>query len=331
LVERFLTTLSFTLKLRWSMNEAPRHLRAPDPHPGRRAFLLAALLSTAAAFPGSQDRPRHAAPLDPPLGAPLDPQPPVSAPVDPAPVDPAPPAQIIPGRQQPPSRADIVKAFSGRAANYWGLEAPGALTRLAPGTQGIAVTVDFCGGQNGSEVDQRLLSVLRERHVPATLFLNSRWIAANPATARQLAADPLFEVANHGTTHRPLSTTGKSAYGIPGTQDAGEVYDEVMTNDATLTQLTGTRPRFFRAGTAFLDDIAVQIIGALGLTPAGFSINADGGATYPAATVAREAAKARPGDIIICHGNHPRGGTAEGMARALDAIATGGTPFIRLP
>lgn len=231
----------------------------------------------------------------------------------------------------PPSRGDVINAFGGRNPRYWGLEAPGALTRLAPGTPGIAVTVDFCGGPGGNDIDQALLTALRERRVPATLFLNSRWIAANLGAARQLAADPLFELANHGTSHRPLSTTGKSAYGIPGTQNAGEVYDEVMTNDATLTQLTGARPRYFRSGTAYLDDVATQIIGALGLTPTGFSINADGGATYPAATVAREAAKARTGDIIICHGNHPGAGTAEGMARALDSLTTRGTPFVNLP
>jgi hypothetical protein len=68
----------------------------------------------------------------------------------------------------------------------------------------------------------------------------------------------------------------------------------------------------------------------LGLVPAGFSINADGGATYPAPTVAREAAKARPGDILICHGNHPGAGGADGMARALDNLASRGTPFVRL-
>jgi peptidoglycan/xylan/chitin deacetylase (PgdA/CDA1 family) len=40
--------------------------------------------------------------------------------------------------------------------------------------------------------------------VPATLFVNARWIEANPRQFRQLAADPLFEIANHGTEHRPL-------------------------------------------------------------------------------------------------------------------------------
>ena len=37
-----------------------------------------------------------------------------------------------------------------------------------------------------------------------------------------------------------------------------------------------------------MDDVAVDILNALGVKPAGFSINGDGGATYPAAVVAKE-------------------------------------------
>ena len=277
--------------------------------------LLATGLATAAAFPDKQRPVQQAAAP----GA----EPDFAAAGGPAPVTAAPATAL-------PSRIQTINAFAGRTPRYWGLEAPGARTRLPTGTPGIAVTVDFCGGPGGSGFDQGLLTVLGDRHVPATLFLNSRWIAANAAPARQLAADPLFNLANHGTTHRPVSTNGKSAYGIQGTLNTGEVYDEVMTNDATLTQLTGKRARFFRGGTAYLDDVACDIVTSLGLVPTGFSINADGGATYPAATVAKEASVARPGDIVICHGNHPGSGTAEGMKRALDTLAGRGTPFVPL-
>ncbi|MDQ0118680.1 peptidoglycan/xylan/chitin deacetylase (PgdA/CDA1 family) [Pseudarthrobacter defluvii] len=161
--------------------------------------------------------------------------------------------------------------------------------------------------------------------------MNSRWINANAGAVRELAAEPLFELANHGTTHRPLSTTGNSAYGITGTKTIEEVYDEIMANDAQLTAVTGSRPRYFRSGTAYLDDVAADIVNSLGITPAGFSINADGGATFPPDTVTREAAKATPGDIIICHGNHPGRGTAQGLAVALDKLTATGKRFIRLP
>lgn len=300
------------------MDQTPRHLRQAGSEPTRRAVVLAALVAVAAALPDGVGRATEARASGALPGPSAYPAPPAL------------PAQTLPQTPQAPSRAEVIATFGGRSPRYWGLEAPGSLIRLAPGTPGVAVTVDFCGGLGGNGYDHRLLTALRERQVPATLFLNSRWIAANPATAQQLAADPLFELANHGTSHRPLSTTGKAAYGIPGTQNAGEVYDEVMISDAILTQLSGTRPRFFRPGTAHLDDVAADIVGRLGLVPTGFSINADGGATYPAPTVAREAAKARPGDIIICHGNHPGAGSAEGMALALDNLSSRGTRFVHL-
>ena len=311
---------------------APRHLGQDGKGPGRRAVLLAAVLTLSAAVPDLQPHPKHEAE---PQGTPGGDEGAagVSSPVvntGPDGDEPAPPPATRPAAPVP-SRMQIVDTYGKHQARYWGLEAPGVLTRLPPGPQGIALTFDFCGGSGGSGYDQALVDTLRQRHVPATLFLNSRWITANPATARQLAADPLFEVANHGTSHKPLSTTGNTAYGIPGTKNAGEVYDEIMPNDGVLAGITGKRPRYFRPGTAYMDDVAVDILGALGVKAAGFSINGDGGATFPAAVVAKEVGRARAGDVVICHGNHPNGGTAEGVKQALDKLLAAGMSFTHLP
>ena len=104
--------------------------------------------------------------------------------------------------------------------------------------QPAVVTLDACGGRNGSGYDEALIEVLRRLAVPATLFLNLRWIDANPGIARELADDPLFELANHGTAHKPLSVSGAEAYGIPGTASVGDVFDEVMGGHARLAELT---------------------------------------------------------------------------------------------
>ena len=306
---------------------APRHLGQDGKGPGRRAVLLAAVLTLSSAVPDLEPHPQHGPEAQ--GGAGEYDNTAVSSPVlDTGPDGDSP----APARSAPPaaSRAQIVDAFGKRPARYWGLEAPGVLTRLPASPQGIALTFDFCGGPGGSSLDQALLDTLRQRHIPATLFLNSRWISANPAAARQLAADPLFELANHGTSHKPLSTTGNTAYGIPGTRNAGEVYDEVMPNDGVLAGITGTRPRYFRPGTAFMDDVAADILKALDVKPVGFSVNGDGGATYPAPVVAREVGKAKPGDVVICHGNHPSGGTAEGVKQAVDKLLAGGMSFTHL-
>ncbi|HXZ72816.1 MAG TPA: polysaccharide deacetylase family protein [Streptosporangiaceae bacterium] len=208
---------------------------------------------------------------------------------------------------------------------------PGLTRALPTARRVIALTFDACGGRGGSGYDQNLIDFLRRREVPATLFLNSRWIDANPAPFRQLAGEPLFEIANHGTRHLPLSVTGRSAYGIAGTQNAGEVYDEIAGNQAAkLTRLLGVPPRFFRSGTAYCDDIAARIVTDLGERFVSFSVNGDGGATFTPGQVRRAVTAAASGSIVICHMNHPERGTARGIAAAVPYLLASGYCFVRL-
>ncbi|WP_345346376.1 polysaccharide deacetylase family protein [Actinoallomurus liliacearum] len=212
----------------------------------------------------------------------------------------------------------------------WGFDAPGVVHTLPTTQRVIALTFDACGGPGGSGYDRKLIDFLRRREIPATLFLNSRWIDANPAVFRRLAAEPLFEIANHGTRHRPLSVTGRSAYGIAGTRNAGEVYDEVAGNHVKLSRLLGAPPRFFRSGTAYCDDIAARIVTDLGERFAGFTVNGDAGATFTPEEVRRTVTAARGGSIVICHMNRPTGGTARGIAAAVPHLLASGYHFVRL-
>lgn len=236
-------------------------------------------------------------------------------------IHPAPPAV---------TRAQVVACYGRLKPHTWGFEAPGVVHALPTAQDVIALTFDACGGPGGSGYDRKLIDFLRRREVPATLFLNSRWIDANPAVFRRLAREPLFEIANHGTRHRPLSVTGRSAYGIAGTRSAGEVYDEIAGNHTKLARLLGAPPRFFRSGTAFCDDIAARIVIDLGERFVGFSVNGDGGATFTPEEVRRTVGAARSGSIVICHMNHPEGGTAEGIAAAVPHLLASGHRFVRL-
>ncbi|MER5883697.1 polysaccharide deacetylase family protein [Streptomyces sp. NPDC001941] len=204
------------------------------------------------------------------------------------------------------------------------------LTRLPTHSAGIALTFDACGSVKGKGIDTALVAVLRKLSVPATLFLNARWIRANPQATAELAGDPLFELANHGTAHVPLSVTGHTAYGITGTRSAAEVYDEVVGNQDGMTRFPGRAPRFFRPGTAHCDEVASEIVTALGLRCAGFTVNADEGATAAADTIAGRLAEAPTGAIVLAHMNHPEGSTALGYARALPLLLDRGTRFVRL-
>ena len=198
----------------------------------------------------------------------------------------------------------------------------------ADGRARIALTFDACGGKHGSGFDERLISGLVDRGVPATLFVNLRWIEANPDVVKDLLTEPRFELGNHGTRHIPLSVTGREAYGIAGSASASEAVAEVWECHQRLAELLGAPPRFFRSGTAHYDDVGVAIATALGGTPLGFSLNGDAGATFPAATVRSEVRSARPGGIVIAHFNRPDSGTAKGMLAAVDDLMAEGVEFV---
>ncbi|GAX57220.1 polysaccharide deacetylase family protein [Streptomyces olivochromogenes] len=240
------------------------------------------------------------------------------------------PTATAPSASRAVTRADIVARYGHAVPHTWGFDAPAVVHALPTTRRVIALTFDACGGPGGSGYDRALIDFLRRREIPATLFINSRWIDANPAVFRRLAAEPLFEIANHGTRHRPLSVTGRSAYGIPGTRSAAEVYDEISGNQTKLTRLLGTPPRFFRSGTAYCDDVAARIVTALGERFVSFSVNGDGGATFTPEQVRTTVAAAPGGSIVICHMNHPRGGTARGITAAVPQLLATGHSFTRL-
>lgn len=175
--------------------------------------------------------------------------------------------------------------------------------------------------------------------MPATFFLNSRWVAANPQLAAEFIAEPLFRVENHGTRHVPLSVDGRAAYGIAGTASIDEARDEILGNKGTLEQQFRHPTSWFRSGTAHYDDVSVEMARRLGVQIAGFAVNADGGATLPQAAVTKAIVEAPSGSIIICHMNQPSSDTAAGVRGALQQIfgepghpkPDAGVEFVQLP
>lgn len=218
------------------------------------------------------------------------------------------------------TREQVVARFGGKPAGAFGLEVKGIALGLPAKAQGVALTFDACGGPHGEGFDSVLIEALRKHRAPATLFINQRWAKANRKLTAELAADPLFEIANHGTTHAPLASRGQAAYKIPGTASIGAAYDEVMGNQAYLAEHFGVEARFFRSGTAHMDELSTRMTRELGLIPMNFTVNLDAGATFPAATVSAQVAGMRRGDVGIGHFNRPDSGTGRGVASALPGL-----------
>lgn len=227
-------------------------------------------------------------------------------------------------------KRQLVERYAGQVPKEWGETVTGVKTRLKSGEKVVALTFDACGSGKGMGVDRELIAFLEREQIPATLFINARWIGPNQETFDRLAGNSLFEIANHGYRHRPASVNGRSVYGISGTRDVGELIDEIELNARYIGELTGKRPRYYRSGTAYYDEFAVKIAGDLGEQIAGFSVLGDAGATWSAEQVKKALLTVRPGDIVILHMNHPEAGTGRGVMAAVPELKKRGFRFVRL-
>ncbi len=224
----------------------------------------------------------------------------------------------------------IVAEFSGKTPKEWGETVTGVRTELATDDIVMALTLDACGSPKGKGFDATLINYLEKEKIPATLFVNARWIDANPDLFLRLAANPLFEIANHGMLHKPASVKGRSAYGQRGTRDVAELVDEIEMNSMKIEKLTGKKPKYYRSGTAFYDEVAVAAANRLGCEVVGFNVLGDAGATYTGDQVRDALLKADPGAIVILHMNHPEGQTAAGVVAAIPELRKRGFRFVKL-
>jgi peptidoglycan/xylan/chitin deacetylase (PgdA/CDA1 family) len=247
----------------------------------------------------------------------------------------------------PPAVADVTRVdpravtrrYAGIRPASWGTALPGVLGRAPVRTVVVrgrrhpvaCLTFDACGnpaaGSASNGFDEELVDFLRERRVQATLFISKRWATARPRLAAALAKDPLFEIGNHGTLHRPVTVDGRAAYGVAGSPNAAEAVREVWESTLHLQRLVGRRPTLFRSGTAHYDDVGVAIVRALGQLPVGFGTNADFGATASAATVEGQLRGLVAGGISLAHFNRPHGSTAEGVRAAVPRLRDAGFVF----
>lgn len=103
-----------------------------------------------------------------------------------------------------------------------------------------------------------------------------------------------------------------------------------MSNHDTVRELTGIEMTLFRSGTAYYDEVAVQLAQELGYDVVNFDILGDAGATFTSAQVKQALLSAKPGSIVLLHMNQPQSGTAEGVKQAIPILLAQGYKFVLL-
>jgi peptidoglycan/xylan/chitin deacetylase (PgdA/CDA1 family) len=192
----------------------------------------------------------------------------------------------------------------------------------------LALTLDACTGK----FDYDLIEFLIVNRIPATIFATKKWLEENPFGVSIIKAHlSLFDVENHGENHIPaVIGKGRKVYGIPGEPDVIHLRKEVIEGARAIEEVIGIMPRWYRGATAEYDPQAIAEIERMGYKIAGFSVNADVGATLSKVAIEERLKRVKAGDVIIAHMNRPASDTAEGLAASLKYLQAKGFVFVRL-
>src|SRR5512137_2250447 len=99
----------------------------------------------------------------------------------------------------------------------------------------VALTFDACPTGKEDEYDERVIEVLVREKVPATLFMSGRSVEKNKETAKALAQNPQFEIANHAFWHPHMLE-----------KDDERILGELRRTQDIIGKVTGKRPKYFR-------------------------------------------------------------------------------------
>ncbi len=192
---------------------------------------------------------------------------------------------------------------------------------LAPGPQGLAPVfnngvrrekvvaltfdADMTADQGpraarGERFDNpQLIGALKRLKVPATVFMTGRWAEEYPAQAKEIGADPLFEVANHSYSHYAFT---KDCYGLPtvGPKDmradverAFKAFEKAGVPDVVP---------YFRFPGGCYDRTALRALAANGVTAVQWDVvSGDAFATDANAVAQDVLGGVKPGSVVVMH------------------------------
>ena len=210
--------------------------------------------------------------------------------------------------------------------------------RLPPGKKVIALTFDFCE-QTGeiAGYDGAIVDTLRAGGAKATLFLGGKWMRSHKQRTAQLIADPLFEIASHGWSHRNLRLYSGADLQreVVGPQLAYEAARDELGAAQCLAASPATLPAMpqrmslfrFPFGACNADSLAA--VNATGLVPIQWNISTgDASPAQSAAAITASVVRAaKPGAIVLMHANGRGYNTAAALPQILSQLTRMGYRF----
>lgn len=189
-----------------------------------------------------------------------------------------------------------------------------AYENIVTHSNSVAITFDACDGKT----DFRILELIKEKKIPVTLFVTTKWINKNPEAIDFIIKNSkLFKIENHGTDHLEAILNKKGLYGLSTVKNIKGLEHEVLNNRETIKNVFKQDSNYYRTAGALYDDMSLNWLREQGIKVGGYTIAADEGAKASKEKIIKNLTKVKNGDVILMHINHPSSQVYDGFKEGL--------------
>ncbi len=213
----------------------------------------------------------------------------------------------------------------------------GSIRRVDVGDRKL-IALGFDIGEQNNDLagyDGRIIDYLRANKIKATMYVGGKWMATHRERAKQLIADPLFEMGNHAWTHGNFRVldAGEVENQIQFTEVLHEeLRNEIAASDcATKSEMTKVPVRIptFRFPYGTCNARSLQQVNDAGFPAVQWDIvTGDPSPKQSAGAIARALLRSKPGSIVVAHANGRGWNTAKALKIALPKLMAKGYEFV---
>ncbi len=200
------------------------------------------------------------------------------------------------------------------------------------------VALGFDIGEQNNDLagyDGEIVDFLRSNKIRATFYLGGKWMATHAERAKQLIADPLFEIGNHAWTHGNFRRLNRqeAADQIHFTEVQyetlrGDLADGDCSTDLEMA-LIPKRILTFRFPYGTCNANSLKQVNEAGLPAVQWDIvTGDPAPGQSARAIARALRRIKPGSIVVAHANGRGWNTAAAIKQALPKLIAQGWEFV---
>jgi peptidoglycan/xylan/chitin deacetylase (PgdA/CDA1 family) len=212
----------------------------------------------------------------------------------------------------------------------------GSIRRVNVGTQKIVALGFDIGEQNNdfAGYDASVIDTLRKYNIKSTMYVGGKWMATHPERAKQLIADPLFEIGNHAWTHGNFRVLKQQ-----------EVEDQIWFTQAEYEKqrraladlecansgmnLIPKRIATFRFPYGTCNARSLKQVNDAGLPAVQWDVvTGDPSKGQSARAIERALLNVKPGSIVVAHANGRGWNTGKALKSAIPKMIKAGWKFV---